>query len=163
VSTVPAERILDPSIPLCFDTNALYRPAAARKLLERTRARFPARDLLMPVWVIAERTRQLRQQFGSAYNNNLINDFLDDRTLALKIVAFDREVAMTHWLDIVSVYDKAAWQERERSRFADHGIYASARARAALLVTGDEELRQRLTADNYLPGTITADELKSVL
>lgn len=163
MSPVPAEWVRDPSIPLCFDTNVLYHPAAARRLLARTRARFPTRDLLMPVWVIAEKTRQLRQQFGSSYDSNLINDFLDDPVVALKIVHFDREIAMTHWLDVVSVYDNVAWEERERARFADHGVYTSARAHAAILVTRDEELRRRVVADNYLPGTITGDELLAAL
>jgi hypothetical protein len=163
VTTVPVERVLDPSIPLCFDTNVVFVNGATRRFLDRIRERFPTRHMLLPALVIAERTRQLREKYRESYDPLQVDNFLNDDKLKLKVVSFNRILATTHWLDVVSIYDKKAWQERERSRFADHGIYASARARSAILVTGDGELRARLLADNYTPGTITADELGDVL
>lgn len=168
MSSSPIENVRDPSIPLCFDTCALpgRKSPGALKFLRRIRKCFPQRDLLLPAFVIAEAIRQLKldlMEQGIQYDQIFVDNFLNDRDLAIKIIDFNRDVTYPHWLDVVGCYTDADWDETQKARFADHGMYASARARGAILVTNDKKLRRTIKGDGYHPGAITKDALEQCL
>ncbi|MDG4594583.1 MAG: hypothetical protein P9F75_02640 [Candidatus Contendobacter sp.] len=164
----------DENIPLCFDTNAIFGSRAGPELLRKIRERFRARKLLIPAWVVAERSRQLKMQYGTRFNRSLIEGFLADPELELELLAFDRDVALSGWLDVVERFqdNEWRWEEQptskprpcaERCRTGDHIVYALALAHRALLVTGDKPLLRQVAADGAYPGAIGVDRLRALL
>lgn len=166
--------IHDENIPLCFDTNAIFGSRAGPELLRKIREHFRARKLLIPAWVVAERSRQLKMQYGTKFNRSLIEGFLADPELGLELLAFDRDVALSGWLDVVGRFSDKEWGWKtqpsekprpcaERCRTGDHIVYALALTHGALLVTGDGGLLKQVAADGAYPGAIDVDQLKALL
>ncbi|MBK8252392.1 MAG: hypothetical protein IPK82_06950 [Polyangiaceae bacterium] len=159
----------NPHIPLCFDTSAVFGKSGAPKDLGVIRKRFPTRLLIIPSIVAAERIRQLRADFGTGFNWQLIHNFLDDPKLNLQIYPFagstvrarrsHNERTISYWLDVVGAIDKDEWKKREKGRFADHAIFAIARESGSILVTSENQtgsgLRQQVELSGYQPGMAT--------
>lgn len=160
-----AEQLRDPSIPLCFDANVIGPRARLnpRPFLDKIRRRGPSRPLIVPAIVVAESVRQLYKRFGDAYNPHLIQVFLDDSVINLKVVDFDRRTAELHWLACVGRFTEEDWRKGQRARFADHAVYAIARSVGAILITQETELREQMEKDNYQPGWATQEELQQAL
>lgn len=155
-------RIADPDIPLCFDTNAIFGKVFPARFVRTVRERFPRRPLLIPVIVVAESVRQLKVAYQDRFNVNMIRSFLRMPEYGLEVVAFDEEVTLDSWLAVTGRFSEVEW-ERERCRTGDHMIYALARSRNALLVTGDKPLRKQIAKDGVYPGAIETNELKKFL
>jgi len=61
------EKARDPLVPLCFDTSAIFGKVSFASFLGRVRRTFPARRLILPAWVVAERSRQLHEEYGNQF------------------------------------------------------------------------------------------------
>ena len=160
-------------IALCFDTSAIYGNRVGPALLEAIRERFPTRKLLIPAWVVAEKTRDLKAIHGPDFRLEEIEGFLQDDELDLNIVAFDENVSLNGWLEVTERLGPKGWKWEkrdlpkvrkeqpcaERCRSGDYIVYAIARTHKALLVTEDKELREQVERDGTYPGVITAREL----
>lgn len=164
----------DETIPLCFDTNSIYGNIGGPALLMKIRERFQSRKLLVPAFVVAERSRQLKAEKGDKFNRSWIEDFLSDEDLKLQVLPFDQEVALGGWLDVVGRFSDKAWSWKtqppekprpcaERCRTGDHIVYALALTHGALLVTGDGGLLKQVAADGTYPGAIDVAQLKALL
>lgn len=161
--------IRDPKIPLCFDTSAIWSEHIYRAL-RKVRGTFPERALLLPVIVVAERARQLRVKYGDGFNWQMIKNFIDNAYLRLDVIAFERTTvvpagepppgaAESPWLSVVGRFEEKTWEAAERARFADHAVYATARAAGAILVVEDKPFRRQVETDGYSPGAITMERL----
>lgn len=163
-SNIPNDAITDESVPLCFDTSAIFGLRAGPRLLLKTRERFPQRSLLVPAWVVAERARQIKVEQGARFNPARLRSFLEDEDLRIEVPVFDREVALGAWLAVVGRFSNDQWrggeqaQEQrpcaERCRLGDHIVFAFAVAHGALLVTGDGGLLEQVERDKAKPGCI---------
>jgi len=173
------------NIPLCFDTSAIFGEKTAKSFLTSVRKRFPNRKLLIPTWVVAERSRQLKLERGNKFDLSKIRGFLDDSEIKSELVGFDREIVMrlegnklqSDWLKVVSQFgdQEWAWEKRplpkenkdqpcaQRCRTGDHIVYAIALRHGALLVTEDKQLLAQVLKDGAYPGAIRAKELKKFI
>jgi hypothetical protein len=168
-------------IPLCFDTNSIFGKKAGPAFLINIRERFPKRRLLIPTWVVAERSRQLKLKYGEKFKLSEIRDFLQDADIAIELVGFDDTVMrleqnklQSDWLKVVGQFEdnEWAWEKRllpkenkdepcaQRCRTGDHIVYAIALRHSALLVTEDKQLLDQVLKDGTYPGAIRAKELK---
>ena len=166
--------LFDESVPLCFDTNAIFGKTSSTHLLESARKRFPERRLLIPAWVVAERGRQLKIEYGEEFDSSVIETWLNKLSIKAEVLAFDQEVALGKWLDVVGRFQNSEWswtgqplsEKRpcaERCRTGDHIVYALALTHGALLVTGDEGLLEQVAADGAYPGAIDVYQFKALL
>lgn len=165
--------LFDESVPLCFDTNAIFGKTSATDFLESIRRRFPARRLLIPAWVVAERGRQLKIEYGEEFDSSMIETWLKKPSIKAEVLAFDQEVALGGWLDVVGRFQNSEWswtgqplsEKRpcaERCRTGDHIIHALALTHGALLVTNDKGLLSVAANCSFL-GAIEVEQLKTLL
>jgi len=156
--------------PLSFATSSAFTAKSIRRL----RDAFPARELLLPAVVIAERLRQLRVKHGDNFDPELIDQFLNDSYLALLIAPFKQSVGErfaelaaslgTSWIPV--------WPEQrrnvakhpcgERCRWVDHAVTALAKATGAILVTRDTRILDTCRGDpGFYPEARRPEELLS--
>lgn len=168
------ELIADETIPFCFDTNAIYGEREGPYFLEHIRDRFPTRRLLIPIWVVAERCRQLKVKRKDKFKRSLIESFLANPDLKVEVLAFDQETALSSWLDVVGRFSDKEWDWKgqppekprpcaERCRTGDHIVHALALTHGALLVTDDKGLLKQVVADRAYLGAIDVNQLKTLL
>ncbi len=163
--------LLDPAIPLCFDTSAIFGVRQGPALLRDVRKRFPERELILPAWVIAERVRQLRSQMGLRFDPQVIRAFLSDAELNLRLAEFNADAALTGWLAVTSDLPGLwGWEglthavERpcaQRCRSGDYFVAAIAASHGAILVTDDHGLRQQM--QSVLRGCVSSNQLRENL
>ena len=168
----------DESVPLCFDTSAVFGSREAPRFLRQVRDRFPGRMLIIPAWVVAERVRQLRIKYGNEFDPSMIRrEFLNAKTLDLFVAPFDEDVALLGWVEVTGRFTDEEWSWEnhplkrssknlpcaERCRSGDHAIYATASAHRALLVTNDDGLLEQVKRDGYLPGAVSKECLRARL
>jgi predicted nucleic acid-binding protein len=162
-------------MPLCFDTSAIYGNVEGARLLQKVRDQFPRRELIIPAWVVAEKLRHMRQRMGANFRMSLVESFLSDQDLRLRVVSFSLKTATDAWLGVVKNFTDDEWRwERlpkeytprpcaQRCRTGDHIVYAVAREHRALLVTRDDGFIAQVQRDVYLPGAVHIQELQSML
>lgn len=171
-------------IPLCFDTNSIFGEKAGPEFLINIRQRFPNRKLLIPTWVVAERSRQLKLKYGETFKLSEIRDFLQDPDIAIELAGFDDTVMrleenklQSDWLKVVGQFEDREWDWRKRAlpkiredqpcaqrcRTGDHIVYAIALRHSALLVTKDDQLLNQILKDGVYPGAIHAEELEQFI
>lgn len=173
------EALDNASIPICFDTNAIFDAHTGPLLLESVRERFPIRDLFIPIFVVAEIARRYKVRHGEQYDPTLTHILfvLKDKELRLKVIPFGNKLALNVWPAVTGKFAQDdwawGWGKRpcpkkprhppcaERCRTGDHLIYALARSRNALLVTGDKPLLREVAQDD--PGALSTCELKRFL
>jgi predicted nucleic acid-binding protein len=137
------EAILNPAIPICFDTNVLYGNLHLTRL-PSCKAKWPDRSLLIPSIVVAEKVRQ-RIWSGLSFDASKFRSFLAN----YQVVAFDNESAMDPWsaaLQRIEPKTKDSW-ERARVRWPDYAINAIARRHKAILISEDGCLRADINMD----------------
>jgi len=168
----------DPSVPLCFDTSALYGFKTSVKFLHQCRKTWPTRDLLIPSIVVAEQVRHwIKERGPDTYDATKFDSFLEN----YKVPGFDRDVATNSWHTVLASlrpepptlwpwrYDeKPALLQREQHescaqvcRWPDHGIRSIAQHHGAILVTDDHALLADLAHET--PGALRRAELEKLL
>ncbi len=162
-------------VPLCFDTSAIHGNVAGANLLHAIRKQFPAREPIVPAWVVAEKVRQMRLDMGEAFNMAKVRGFLSDPDLKLEVKPFNRNTAIGSWQELVGPFSNEEWRWEhlpaeyvprpcaERCRTGDHIVYAIARAHGALLVTDDRGLVAQVQTDAYRPGVVMVQAVQSML
>lgn len=163
--------LLDPRVPLCFDTSSVFGVRHGPELLRAVRKKFPERELILPAWVIAERARQLRSQLGERFDPQLIRAFLFDPELNLRLADFTTETTLRGWLAVTTELPGPwGWEGlplppnrpcAQRCRSGDYFVAAIAASHDAVLVTDDHNLRQQM--QSLLRGCISSGQLREGL
>ncbi len=162
--------LLDPAIPLCFDTSAVFGTTSGPALLHSVRARYPKRELILPSWTVAERVRQLRQDLGHKFDPSVVRGFLRDPNLKLKLSEFSAEVALDSWVAVTAqLPGHWSWEGlpesrrpcAQRCRAGDYLVAAIAAFNDAILVTDDKALSAQMRT--FLKGCISSQELRASL